>query len=80
LGKSFSLVQFAGSDYVDFKWVIDDTNGYGQAGPIYTAGPNTITESADHHSVTLDAQLSGFAPQGKPVPGPEHVKGTITCS
>lgn len=79
LGKSFSLAQFAGSDYVDFKWLVDDNNAYGQSGPIYTAGPNTITEAADHHSVTLDAQLSGLAPQGKPVPGPEHVTGTITC-
>lgn len=79
LGQSFSLLQFAGSDAVDLKWVIDGDNAYGQAGPIFTAGPNTITSSADHHSVTLDAQLSGLAPQGKPIPGAGHVTGTITC-
>ena len=80
LGQSFSMLQFSGSNpYVDVKWVIDDNNAYGQSGPVYTAGPNTITLSADHHTVTLDAQLSGLAPQGKPVPGAEHVTGTITC-
>lgn len=79
LGQSFSLLQFAGTNpYVDLKWVIDDNNAYGQSGPVYT-GTNTITLSADHRAVTLDAQLSGLAPQGKPVPGPEHVTGTITC-
>jgi hypothetical protein len=80
LGQSFSMLQFSGSNpYVDVKWVIDDNNSYGQSGPVYTAGPNTITLSADHHTVTLDAQLSGLAPQGKPVPGAEHVTGTIAC-
>lgn len=78
LGQSFSLLQFAGNDLVDIKWVIDGNNSYGQAGPVYT-GTNTITLSADHHSITLDAQLSGLAPQGQPVPGPEHVSGTISC-
>jgi hypothetical protein len=79
MGLSFSLLQFAGADYVDLKWTIDASTIYGQAGPVYTAGPNTITLSPDHRMVTLDAQLSGFAPQGQAPPGPGHVTGTITC-
>ena len=40
---------------------------------------NPITLSADHKSVQLDNELRPAGVQGGPMPGPEHVKGTITC-
>lgn len=72
LGKSYSMANLNG-DYVDIKWVIEDKIAYGN--PVGGGG----TLSADHHSVTIDVDLSPFTTQGAPTPGPEHVKGTITC-
>lgn len=72
LGKSYSMANL-NANYVDIKWVIEDTISYGNP----ASGGGTL--SADHHGVTIDADLSPFTTQGAPAPGPEHVKGTITC-
>jgi hypothetical protein len=71
LGLSFSMANLNG-DHVDIKWVIEGNISYGDPG-------TGITLSADHHSVQLDVELSPFTPQGGTAPGPEHVKGTVTC-
>jgi hypothetical protein len=71
LGLSFSMANLNG-EHVDIKWVIENTISYGDPG-------TGITLSADHHSVQLDVELSPFTPQGGTAPGPEHVKGTVTC-
>jgi hypothetical protein len=74
LGLSFSMAQFAGNDYVDIKWVIaNGGDAYARPGPAQ-AGANTVTESADKHSVTLDVDLQPFGKSPA-----EHVSGTITC-
>lgn len=71
LGQSFSIANLSG-DFIDIKWVVGDKIAYGDPG-------SGLTLSPDHHLVTLDVELSPFTPQGGTAPGPEHVKGTITC-
>lgn len=70
LGLSFSLVEFG---TVDIKWVKDNDHNWGND------TKTVIQVSSDHRSVTLDQELEQFHAQGAPLPGPEHVKGTITC-
>lgn len=72
LGLSYSMANL-NADYVDIKWVIENDISYGNP----PAGGGTL--SADHHSVTIDVDLSPFTMVGGTTPGPEHVKGTITC-
>ena len=60
------------ADFVDIKWVIETGVAYGN--PV--AGGGTL--SADHHSVTIDVDLSPFT-SASGTPGAEHVKGTISC-
>lgn len=70
-GQSFSVAEL---DTVDIKWVID-------ANIAYANDPNVVIKiSADHHTVTLDQDLEPLSSGGGPLPGPQHVKGTITCS
>ena len=70
-GQSFSVAEV---DTVDIKWVID-------ANIAYANDPNVVIQiSADHHTVTLDQDLEPLSSGGGPLPGPQHVKGTITCS
>ena len=70
LGQSFSVVELSG---VDIKWVIDSNIAYAN-------NLNDVIQiSADHHTVTLDQDLDPLSSGGN-VPGPQHVKGTITCS
>jgi hypothetical protein len=71
LGLSYSMANLNG-DFVDIKWVIENDISYGNP----PTGGGTL--SADHHSVTVDVELSPFTSPGG-TPGPEHVKGTITC-
>jgi hypothetical protein len=73
------MAQFsADNDYVDIKWLVTGDTAYARPGPA-AGGANTITLSADHHTVTLDVDLQPLAAVGQPAPGPEHVSGTITC-
>ncbi len=72
LGLSYSMANLSG-DYVDIKWVIDAQTAYG-----LPADGKAIL-SADHHSVQIDTELSPGQTPGAPLPGPEHVSGTISC-
>lgn len=70
LGESFSVTEL---DTVSIKWTLD-------ANLAYANDPDVVIEiSADHHTVTLDQDLEPLS-SGGTVPGPQHVKGTITCS
>ena len=64
LGSSFSASE-SRRDYVGIKWIVDPNRAFGNT------AATKITLSPDHHSIQLDTDLGG--------PGPEHVKGTITC-
>jgi hypothetical protein len=70
LGQSFSMAEFG---VVDIKWVIDADHNYGNS------SSSVIQVSPDHHAVTVDEDLAEFAAMGGPKPGPEHVKGTVSC-
>jgi hypothetical protein len=70
LGDSFSVVEL---DTVTIKWVIDSNIAYAN-------NPNDVIQiSPDHHTVTLDQDLDPLSSGGS-VPGPQQVKGTISCS
>jgi hypothetical protein len=71
LGLSYSMANL-NADYVDIKWLIENDIAYGNP----PTGGGTL--SADHHSVTIDVELAPFTSPGG-TPGPEHVKGTISC-
>lgn len=71
LGQSFSLAEFT---TVDIKWTIDGNIAYAN-------DPNVVIQiAADHHTVTLDQDPQPLSSGGGPLPGPQHVKGTISCS
>lgn len=72
IGQSFSMSNMSGA-YVDIKWVIDATTSYGDS------PKSPVVLSADHHSISVDMDLSPFTPQGGAAAGPEHVKGTVAC-
>jgi hypothetical protein len=69
LGESFSLGQFASSDYVDLKWVVGGNVLYARG-----ATSPVITLSADKTSIRIDGALAGPATNG-----PESISGTVTC-
>jgi hypothetical protein len=69
-GQSFLVVEQA---TVEIKWVLD-------ANIAYAHDPGSVIQlSADHHMVTIDQDLVPLD-SGGDVPGPQHVKGTISCS
>jgi hypothetical protein len=70
-GQSFALSE---TTTVGIKWVLD-------ANLAYANDPDVVIKiSANHHKVTLDQDLEPLSSNGGPLPGPQHVKGTISCS
>jgi hypothetical protein len=69
-GESFSVAEL---DSISIKWVIDGNIAY-------ASSPTAVIEiSPDHHTVTLDQDLDPLTSAGGTIPGPQHVKGTISC-
>lgn len=73
IGSVFSLT--LAFDRVDLKWLPKGPGAYGRPP---TAGTWDI--SADHHTFTVDSDLDIFNDVASGAgPGPEHLKGTVTC-
>jgi hypothetical protein len=66
LGENLNFTEDSGSHRMNMKWAVGA--GLGWVGEMDTG----VTISADHRSVTFDADL----PKSNK---PEHVKGTIAC-
>ena len=73
LGERFTVKEVDGKVVID--WVIDTTT------IAYANNPNVVIKiSANHRKVTLDQDLLPLTTSGGFTAGPQHVKGTITCS
>jgi hypothetical protein len=72
-GEHFTVKEVDGKVVID--WVIDATTF------AYANNPNVVIKiSANHRKVTLNQDLLPLTSSGGFTPGPEHAKGTITCS
>jgi hypothetical protein len=71
-GERFAVIEVDG--VVEIDWVIDPNLAYAN-------DPNVVIKiSANHRKVTINQDLLPLTSAGGFTPGPQHIKGTITCS
>ncbi len=71
-GERFAVTEVDGK--IEIDWVISSTIHYAN-------NPNVVIKiSTNHRKVTLDQNLLPLTSPGDFTPGPQHIKGTITCA